>query len=92
MFSPRHGAALIIDLLHRKVGHEAVGCCPVPVILVRLEEHAVTRADDLDLSSAPLAEADALRYVDGLAVGVGVPRSARARREVDAASRKAGWL
>jgi hypothetical protein len=30
------------------------------VVLVRLEEDAVARADDLDRPAAPLAEADAL--------------------------------
>jgi len=54
-----------------------------------LEEHAVTRADDLDRTAAALREADALEDEDRLAVRVRVPRRARARREVHPARRKA---
>ena len=57
----------------------------VPVLLARLEEDAVAGADDLDRAARALAEADALGDPDRLAVRVGVPRSSRARREVDAA-------
>ena len=77
VLTPRDGAALLVDLLHREVGHEAVGGGAVPVVLARLEEHPVAGADHLDLPAAALAEADALGDVDGLAVGVGVPRRAR---------------
>jgi hypothetical protein len=47
-------------------------------------------ADHLDRSAAALAEADTFGDVDGLAVGVGVPRSPRARREVDTRGTEAG--
>jgi hypothetical protein len=60
--------------------------------LARLEEHAVAGADHLDRSAAALAEAYALGDVDGLAVGVDVPRGSSSRGEVDAAGRQAGWL
>src|SRR5215204_4360214 len=92
MLAPGDGAALVIDLLHRYVGHEAVGGGAVPVVLARLEEHAVARADHLDLCAAALAEAYTLGDVDGLAVRVGVPSGSSARGEVDAGGRKAGWL
>jgi hypothetical protein len=48
------------------------------VVLARLEEDAVARADHLDLSAPALAEADAVGDVDGLPEGVGVPRGPRA--------------
>src|SRR5215213_2758776 len=56
VLAPRDGAALIVDLLHRYVGHEAVGGSAVPVVLVGLEEDAVARADHLDGIAAALAE------------------------------------
>jgi hypothetical protein len=85
MLAPSDSTARLIDLLHRDVRHEAVGRRAVPVVLERLEEHAVTGAYDLDLAAVALAEPDALGDVDGLAVGVRVPRSASSRREVNAA-------
>jgi hypothetical protein len=71
------GTALVVDFLHRDVGHEAVRGGAVPVVLAGLEEHVVTRADHLDLPAAALAEARALGDVDGLAFGVDVPRCPR---------------
>ena|SRR5215211_2085647 len=82
--TPGRGVGFVVDVLHREVGHEAVRRSAMPVLLTGLEEHAVTGADDLDRSAAPLAQAGALRDVDRLAVGVGVPRGPRARREVNA--------
>ena len=87
VLAPGRDVALVVDFEHREVGHEAVGGGAVPVLLARLEEHAVAGADDLDRPAAALRAADALGDVDGLAVGVGVPRRPRARREVDAARR-----
>src|SRR5437588_12719545 len=55
MLAPRHRAAAVVVLLHRDVDHEAVGRRAVPVVLPGLEEDAVARADDLDLSALPLA-------------------------------------
>src|SRR5262245_15724282 len=78
-------AGALVDLEHREVGHEAVGGGAVPVVLAGLEENAVAGVDLLDRSAAALAPADALGDVDGLAVGVGVPGRAGARREVDVA-------
>jgi enoyl-ACP reductase-like protein len=83
VLAPPDGAALVVDFLHRKVGHEAARGGAVPVVFSRLEEHAVSRADHLDRFSAALAEADALGDVDGLAVRVGVPRGSGARGELD---------
>jgi hypothetical protein len=50
--------AFVVDLQHREVGHEAVRGGAVPMVLARLEEDAVARADDLDRAAPPLAEAD----------------------------------
>src|SRR3954447_24851961 len=82
--APGRGVAFVVDLLHREVGHEAVGRGAVPVLLAGLEEHAVARTDDLDLSAAAPAPAGSFRDIDGLAVGVGVPRGPGAGGEVDA--------
>src|SRR5438046_3153588 len=90
--APRCAGAVVVDLEHRDVGHEARRRGAVPVILTRTEEHAVARADDLDGLAAALREADALGDVDGLAVGMGVPRRPRARREVDAGRAQARGL
>src|SRR5215216_4365917 len=92
VLAPRDGAALLVDFLHRYVGHEAVRGGAVPVVLAGLEEHAVSWADDLDRSAAALTEADALGDVDGLPEGVGVPGGSRARGEVNTGGPEAGWL
>src|SRR4051794_30027417 len=55
--APRDGAARLVVLLHRDVDHEPVRGGAVPVVLLRLEEHAVARADDLDLAALALAQA-----------------------------------
>jgi hypothetical protein len=85
MLSPGRAVALVVNLEHREMGHEVGGGGAMPVLLTRLEEDAVARADDLDGAAAPLHAAHTLCDVDGLAVGVGVPGCAGARREVDAA-------
>ena len=71
------------------MGHESRRCSAVPVFLVRLEEHAVAGADDLDRAAATLCEADALEHVDRLAVRVRMPGGARAGCEVNAARAQA---
>ena len=59
----------------------------MPMILARLEEHAIVGTDDLDRpASAALAQAEALGDVDGLAVRVRVPRRSGAGREVHVAA------
>src|SRR5918997_5155383 len=92
VLAPLDGAARVVGLLHRYVGHEAVRGGPVPVVLARLEEDALARADNLGISAATLAEAHALGDVDGLPEWVSVPRGPRARREVDAGGPEAGRL
>src|SRR3954454_522777 len=82
VLAPGHRAPGLVELLHRDVGHEAVRCGAVPVVLAGLEEDAVAGADDLDGAALALAEADALGDEDRLAVRVGVPRGARAGGEV----------
>ena len=83
MLAPCDDLAGVVCLLHRDVGHESGGCGAVPVVLARLEEDAVSGADDLDRTALALAETDALGDPDRLPVRVRVPGSARARREVD---------
>ena len=56
---------------------------PLPVLLVGLEEDAVSGADDFDRSAAALAQADALGDEHGLAQRVAVPVGARPGHEVD---------
>src|SRR5262245_40413955 len=73
---PGDAVALVVDLDQRQVGHEPRRRGAVPVLLARLEEHAVARPDDLDRAAAPPAEADALEHEDRLAVRVRVPRGA----------------
>src|SRR5437660_122352 len=79
----------VVDLEHRDVGHEAVGCSAVPVLFAGLEEDAVAGTDHLDRSAAALSATDALDDVDRLAVRVGVPCGARAGGEVNAACTQA---
>src|SRR5262249_17925382 len=85
VLAPGRAVAFAVDLERRDVGHEAVWGCTVPVLLTRLEEHAVTGADDLDRPAATLHGAHTLGEVGDLAAGVGVPRCSGARREVGAA-------
>src|SRR2546423_1867916 len=85
VFTSRRRIAFVVDLEHREVSHEPRRSCAVPVVLARLEEHAVAGPDDLHGTAAPLRETHALGDVNRLAVRVRVPRRSRARREVDAA-------
>ena len=68
-----HDVMLIVAFVDREVDHEPVGCRTVPVLLVGLEEDAVSGSDDLDGPTAALAQADAFGDEDGLAQGVAVP-------------------
>src|SRR5215208_45357 len=92
VFAPGDGAAGVVGLLHRYVGHEAVRGGAVPVVLSGIEVDAVARADDLDGAAAALAEPHALGDVDGLPKRVGVPGGPSAGGEVDARGPEAGWL
>src|SRR2546429_4031160 len=94
MLAPRHRATAVVVLLHGDVDHEAVRRGAVPVVLARLEEHAIAGTDLFDRAILTLAEADAFGDEDRLAVGVGVPGGARAGREVHRGRgerRGAGW-
>src|SRR5436190_11331874 len=82
--APAGGAALLVDLLHRDVRHEAVGRGAVPVLLAGLEVDAVAGVHHLDRAAAALAAPDPLGHVDGLAERMRVPGGAGARREVHA--------
>src|SRR4051812_10232350 len=85
MLAPVRRDAVLSHLDDRDVHHEAARRRAVPVLLARLEEDPVTRADDLYSAAAALAEADALGHPDRLSVGMRVPRGARARCEVNVA-------
>jgi len=83
MLEPGRARPGVVDLQHRDVRHEAVSGRPVPVLLAGLEDDAVAGSDHLDRAAATLGVTDALDDVDRLTVRVGVPRGARAGREVD---------
>src|SRR3954449_2106680 len=82
VFSPGDRAAGLVVLLHGDVRHEAVRGGAVPVVLARLEEHAVAGADLLDRAALAPAEADALGDEERLPVRMGVPGRTSAGREV----------
>src|SRR5215218_1162041 len=82
MLAPVDGGAGVVGLLHGEVGHEAVRRRAVPVVLPWLEED-VTWAYGLDRAAAALAQSGALRHVDRLAVGMGVPGRPCTGCEVD---------
>src|SRR5689334_7586968 len=83
VLTPGDGAARVIDLLHGDVGHEAVGCGAVPVVLAGFEVNRVAGPDDLDRATAPLTEAHTLGHVDVLAEGMRVPGGPGSRSEMD---------
>jgi hypothetical protein len=62
--APRGGITFVVDLVHCDVGHEPGRSRAVPVVLARLEEHAVPGPNHLDRAAAALRKADALRDVD----------------------------
>src|SRR2546426_2783575 len=75
MRAPRRAVALLVDIDHREMAHEARRRGAVPVVLARLEEHAVARADHLDRRAAPLHEANAFRDGDRLSVRMEIGRA-----------------
>jgi hypothetical protein len=77
VLAPSDRAASVVARLHGDVHHEAAGRGAVPVVLARLEEHAVTGSDGVDRPALTLAQADALGDEDRLAVGVRVPGGVR---------------
>src|SRR3954464_13701417 len=92
--APTDGAAGLVVLLHRDVGHEPVGSGAVPVVLAGLEEDAVAGTDLLDRTVLALAAPNALRDEDRLTVGMCVPCGSRSGREVHqrgGEGRGAGW-
>src|SRR4051794_16680481 len=80
--TPGDGAAALVALLHGNVEHEAVRRGAVPVVLARLEEDTVARADLFDRAALALAAADAFGDEDRLAVRVRVPGGAGTGCEV----------
>ena len=68
-----------------QVGHEVIRGGAVPVPFVGRGQDDVAGADLGDLAAAGLDAPPALEDVEGLADGVGVPRGAGRRREVDRA-------
>lgn len=69
--------ALVVHLKHRQVRYEAVRGDALPVVLVRLEEHPLIEADDVDQPAAPLTGPDPVGDEVGLAVRVVANFSAR---------------
>ena len=70
---PVDDVVLLVRLVDREVDHEPAGSGAVPMLLVGLEEDAVTGADDLDGPDAALAEAHAFGDEHRLAERVPVP-------------------
>jgi hypothetical protein len=64
MVAPGRAVALVVDLEHGEVGHEAIGGRRRAVVLAGLEEDAVPRPDHLDRPAAALAQAHALGDVN----------------------------
>src|SRR4051812_5506176 len=69
---PVHDGVVGVGLVDGQVDHEPIPRGAVPVLLVGLEQDAVTGADDLDRATPALAQADALGDEDGLAQRVAV--------------------
>jgi hypothetical protein len=64
-----HDVVVGVAFVDRDMDHQPVGGSPVPVLLVGLEQHPVAGSDDLDGTTAPLAQADSLGDEDGLPQG-----------------------
>src|SRR4051812_14918131 len=91
MSAPNDGRPSVVRLLDCDVDHEPVGCGAVPVVLVRLEEHAVAGANDLYRSVLALAEPDTLGDEDRLPQRMGVPRGTGSWGEVNERRTDARW-
>src|SRR2546423_1290955 len=82
VLAPGSDLTRVVRRLPRNVGHEPRRSGARPVVLTRLEGDAVSRADHLDPTALALAQADTFGDPDRLPVRVGMPCSARARREM----------
>src|SRR5689334_20087321 len=82
---PGHDLPGGVSLLDRDVRHEAIRRRAVPVLLARLDVDDVP-GSDLPHAAAGGDQADAVRDVQGLALGVVVPGRARAGGEPDVAA------
>src|SRR6478752_1437334 len=92
VLAPGHHHAVLVGLLDGDVGHEPIGGGAVPVLLVRLDEHDVARADLLHGAAAAADIADAVGDVQRLAPRVGVPRGPGARGEAHVGAADAALL
>jgi hypothetical protein len=81
---------VLVSFLHGNVRHEALGGCPVPVLLTGLDVDHIAGTDLLDIAAATGDKPNAVSDVQGLALRVVVPGSAGARCEpyVSAADRR----
>ena len=68
VLAPGDDLTRVVCLLDRDVGHEPRRGGAMPVVLSRLEEDAVARADDLNRTALALAQADTLGDPDRLPV------------------------
>jgi hypothetical protein len=83
MFEPGHYLTGFVGFLHGDVRHETSGCRPMPVLFTRLDVDDVTRADLLYFAASPGHEADAISDIEGLALGVVMPRGTGAWTEAN---------
>ncbi len=87
---PVDDLVLRVCLVDGQVDHQPVGRGPVPVFLVGIEEDAVAGSDDLDWTTASLAQADTFGDEHRLAQRVPVPVGAGTGHEVNQVRGDAG--
>ena len=89
---PGHDLALVVCLLDGDVSHEPAGRGAVPVFLAGLDVDDIPGPDLLGLAAAAGDVPDAVGDVEGLALGVVVPRGARAGGEPDVSAADRGLI
>jgi hypothetical protein len=92
MLEPGHDLALVVRFLDGDVGHEPAGRGAVPVLLAGLDVDDIPGPDLLRLAAAAGDVPDAVGDVEGLALGVVVPRGARAGCEPDVGAADRGLV
>ena len=92
MLEPGHDLALVVGFLHGDVGHEAVGCGSMPMLLAGFDVDDVAGPDLDDFSAAVGDEPDAVGDVQRLALGVGMPGGASPGGEADVCAADRGLV